>query len=135
MAHRHKSNFPQQEAKFQIACLTGDMGQVNKPKKPTPAVPVVTHSYLRKRVTDLSAPILLRLHSLPKFLVPGLIVILMLLGLFLSAPYSGIALTVVSLFIGWLMYLSWPLLDTKSRTIRFLVFLILIAATVVKYGA
>ena len=111
------------------------MGQASKPKKPNPAVPVVTHSALRKRITDLSAPALLRIHGLPKFLVPGLIAILMLLGLFLPAPYSGISLTIVSAFIGWLMYLSWPLLDSKSRLIRLLVFLILIAATSINYGA
>jgi hypothetical protein len=110
------------------------MGQTNKPKKPNPAVPVVTHSALRKQVTDWSAPALLRIHGLPKFLVPGMIAVLMLLGLFLEAPYSGAALTVVSLFIGWLMYLSWPLLDSKSRVIRFLVFLILVAATAINYG-
>lgn len=111
------------------------MGQASKPKKPNPAVPVVTHSALRKRITDLSAPALLRIHGLPKFLVPGLIAILMLLGLFLPAPYSGISLTIVSAFIGWLMYLSWPLLDSKSRLIRLLVLLILIAATSINYGA
>lgn len=111
------------------------MGQANKPKKPNPAVPVVTHSALRKRITDMSAPTLLRIHGLPKFLVPGLIAVLMLLGLFSPAPYSGIALTVVCIFIGWLMYLSWPLLDSKSRMIRLLVFLILVAATAINYGA
>jgi hypothetical protein len=111
------------------------MGQANKPKKPNPTVPVVTHSVLRKRVTDLSAPVLLRIHGLPKFLVPGLIAVLMLLGLFLPVPYSGISLTVVSAFIGWLMYVSWPLLDSKSKLLRFLVFLILIAATAINYGA
>jgi len=111
------------------------MGQANKPKKSIPAVPVVTHSALRKRITDLSAPFLLRIHGLPKFLVPGLIAVLMLLGLFLPTPYSGFALTVVSAFNGLLMYLSWPLLDSKSRIIRLLVFLILIAATAVNYGA
>lgn len=108
------------------------MGQAKKPK---PTVPVVTHSVLRKRVTDLSAPALLHIHGLPKFLVPGLIAVLMLLGLLSPAPYSGVALTVVSAFIGWLMYLSWPLLDSKSRLIRLLVFLILLAATVVNFGA
>jgi hypothetical protein len=111
------------------------MGQAEKSKKPNPAGPVVTHSALRKRVTDMSAPTLLRIHALPKFLVPSLIAVLMLLGLFSPAPYSGIALTVVCIFIGWLMYLSWPLLDSKSRMIRFLVFLILVAATAINYGA
>jgi hypothetical protein len=111
------------------------MGQAKKPEKPTPAVPVVTHSLLRKRITNLSAPFLLRIHGLPKFLVPSLIAVFMLLGLFLEPPYSGISLTVVSVFIGWLMYVSWPLLDSKSRLIRILVFLILLAATAVNYGA
>jgi hypothetical protein len=120
---------------FANPCLTWVMGQANKPKKPNPTVPVVTHSVLRKRVTDLSAPVLLRIHGLPKFLVPGLIAVLMLLGLFLPVPYSGISLTVVSAFIGWLMYVSWPLLDSKSKLLRFLVFLILIAATAINYGA
>jgi hypothetical protein len=41
----------------------------------------------------------------------------------------------VSVFIGWLMYVSWPLLDSKSRFIRILVFFILLAATAVNYGA
>ena len=111
------------------------MGQANKPKKPNPTVPVVTHSALRKRVTDLSAPALLMIHSLPKLLVPGLIVILMVAGMLLGPPYGGVPLTVVSIFIGWLMYLSWPLLDQRSRLIRFLVFLILVAATAITYGA
>jgi hypothetical protein len=110
------------------------MGQANKPKKPNPAVPVVTHSALRKRVTNLSAPVLLRIHSLPRFIVPGLIAILMVVGLLVDPPFSGIALSVVSVFIGWLMYLSWPLLDSRSRLIRFIVFLILIGATAVNFG-
>jgi hypothetical protein len=52
----------------------------------------------------------------------------------LQPPYAGIALTVVGFFIGWLMYLSWPLLDSKSRLIRLFVFLILIAAAAINYG-
>ena len=110
------------------------MGQANKPKKPNPAVPVVTHSALRKRVTDLSAPALLRIHGLPKFLVPALIAALMVTGLLIDPPIAGVPLSVVSAFIGWIMYLSWPLLDSRSKLIRFLVFLILIAATAVQYG-
>lgn len=111
------------------------MAQPKKPKKPAPAVPVVTHSALRKSVTDASAPLLLRIHSLPKFLVPVVIAVLMMLGLFSPALLGGIALSVVCLFIGWLMYLSWPLLDPSSKLIRSIVFIILVTATVVKYSA
>ena len=57
----------------------------------------------------------------------------MVLALFSNGLTGGIALTVVSVFIGWLMYLSWPLLDGRSRIVRLLVLGILIAATAVKY--
>lgn len=109
------------------------MSKKNNPKKPNPTVPVVTHSLLRKKITNASAPILLRIHALPRFIVPVVMVVFMVLGLFLQPPFSGLALTIVSTFIAWLMYLSWPLLDPRSKLIRFTVFLILVGATSVKY--
>ena len=109
------------------------MSKKNNPKKPTPTVPVVTHSLLRKKITNASAPILLRIHSLPRFIVPALMAVFMVLGLFLQPPFSGLALSVVTTFVAWLMYLSWPLLDPRSKFIRFNVFLILVAATFVNY--
>jgi len=105
----------------------------NEPKKPKSTVPVVTHSLLRKKITNISAPLLLRIHTLPKFVVPALMAAFMLLGLFLQPPFSGLALTVVTTFVAWLMYLSWPLLDHRSKFIRFTVFLILVAATFVNF--
>jgi len=105
----------------------------NDPKKPRPTVPVVTHSLLRKKITNVSAPLLLRIHTLPKFIVPALMAMFMVLGLFLQPPFSGLALTVVTSFVAWLMYLSWPLLDPRSKFIRFTVFLILVAATFVNF--
>lgn len=94
---------------------------------------MVTHSLLRKKITNISAPLLLRIHTLPKFVVPALMAAFMVLGLFLQPPFSGLALTVVSTFVAWLMYLSWPLLDHRSKFIRFTVFLILVAATFVNF--
>ena len=109
------------------------MSKNNEPKRPKPTVPVVTHSLLRKKITNISAPLLLRIHTLPKFVVPALMAAFMLLGLFLQPPFSGLALTVVTTFVAWLMYLSWPLLDHRSKFIRFTVFLILVAATFVNF--
>ena len=100
----------------------------NKPQEP-----IVTHSVTRKAITQASTPVLLRIHMLPKFLAPVVIAGLMVLALFSNGQIGGIALTVVSVFIGWLMYLSWPLLDGRSRVLRLLVLVILIAATAVKY--
>ncbi|MEI6108634.1 MAG: DUF6703 family protein [Actinomycetes bacterium] len=98
-----------------------------------PQEPVITHSVARKAITQASTPLLLRIHLLPKFVVPVLIAGFMVLALFTSGLIGGIALTFVSIFIGWLMYLSWPLLDSRSRVLRFLVLCILISATAVKY--
>lgn len=95
--------------------------------------PVVTHSVVRKAISEASAPVLLRIHTFPKFLVPALIAGLMVLALFLTGVAAGICLSIVAIFIGWLMYLSWPLLDARSRIVRLLVLGILIAATAVKF--
>ena len=73
------------------------------------------------------------LQSFNKFVVPALMAAFMVLGLFLQPPFSGLALTVVTAFVAWLMYLSWPLLDHRSKFIRFTVFLILVAATFVNF--
>ena len=94
---------------------------------------MVTHSLLRKKITNVSAPMLLRIHTFPRFVVPALMAAFMVLGLFLQPPFSGLALTVVTTFVAWLMYLSWPLLDHRSKFIRFTVFLILVAATFVNF--
>ena len=88
---------------------------------------------MRKAITEASAPTLLRIHTFPKFVVPALIAGLMVLALFLEGPLAGICLAIVAVFIGWLMYLSWPLLDGRSRVIRLLVLGILVAATFVKF--
>jgi ABC-type multidrug transport system fused ATPase/permease subunit len=111
------------------------MSNSKKPNKPKPTVPVVTHSAARKKITDLSAPVLLRIHALPRFIVPALMAIFLVLGLFLKPPISGISLSVVCLFVAWLMYLSWPLLDPRSKFIRFTVLMVLIAATFVNFVA
>lgn len=94
---------------------------------------MITHSATRKSITEASAPVLLRIHTFPKFLVPAAIAGLMVLALFLNGFWSGICLSIVAVFIGWLMYLSWPLLDGRSRIVRLFVFGILISATVLKF--
>jgi hypothetical protein len=88
---------------------------------------------LRKRVEVLSAPTLIRLHSLPRSVMPVLILLFMFVGLVKDNVIGGIALLIVAAFVGWLLYLSWPLLEGRARIIRALAVLLVVAASFSKF--
>ena len=88
---------------------------------------------VRKRVEVLSAPILIRLHSLPRAVIPALILLFMFVGLVKDNALGGIALLIVATFVGWLLYLSWPLLEGRARILRTLAVLLVFAAAISKF--
>lgn len=88
---------------------------------------------LRKRIEILSAPSLIRLHSLPRAVVPVVIIGLMFLGLVNDEALGGISMLLVAAFVGWLLYLSWPLLEARARILRALVVLLVIMAALSKF--
>jgi len=88
---------------------------------------------LRKRIEVLSAPSLIRLHSLPRAVVPVVIILLMFIGLVKDSALGGIALLLVSAFVGWLLYLSWPLLEGRARILRALTVLLVLMAALSKF--
>jgi len=90
---------------------------------------------LRKRVEVLSAPTLIRLHALPRAFMPILILLLMFVGLMKDDAIGGIALIIVAAFVGWLLYLSWPLLEGRARILRALAVLLVVAAALSKFMA
>lgn len=61
---------------------------------------------------------LVRLARLPKLVIPGAMLALMLIGLAAPLPIALAALTVVVLFVGWLAVLSWPVLDARGKFVR-----------------
>ncbi|TAK69063.1 MAG: hypothetical protein EPO13_09340 [Actinomycetota bacterium] len=68
-----------------------------------------------------SAPALLVLHRLPRWLVPVILGVLLVVGLAVSGPWrwlGALALLIVGAFIGWLTALSWPLLSGTARLAR-----------------
>ena len=72
-----------------------------------------------------SAPLLLKIHSLPRFVFPLFTLVLLLLGLFLeSGVLGGIFLIALALALGWLVALSWQLLTPSARLMRSLLLLI-----------
>lgn len=68
----------------------------------------VVHGGLRGRVERVSYPYLVKLHEIPRWLLVGSLVVLLLGGV-LGPRWVGTAcLAVVVAFFGWLTYLAWP---------------------------
>jgi hypothetical protein len=72
------------------------------------------------------------MHSLPGWLVPLLIGVLLLGGLALPWVWAGLLLLVPALFLLWLLALSWPITSPVGRVTRSLVVLALVVAAVLK---
>jgi len=75
----------------------------------------------RERFEDFSRPILLRMQSLPGFLIPVTLGTVLFFGLTLEAAWSGILLILIALFLFWLTAVSWPRITTGSRVLRVVV--------------
>jgi len=82
---------------------------------------------IRKRIENASAPLLLRLHAMPRFVVPVMLVAALLVGFITTGVISVVAILFVALFVTWLLYLSWPLLDSGPRVLRAAVVALLLA--------
>ena len=83
---------------------------------------------LRKQVEILSTPILRKINNWPRPLVPILLLVFLLFGLFVPGTVGGFFILLVGLFVGWLLYLSWPLLPASSRIFRLLAVAVILAS-------
>jgi hypothetical protein len=78
----------------------------------------VTPSPTRRELSRLTAPALAWLSVRPKLLLPLVSVALLIGGLALP-PAVGVPLLVLLLLvIGWLSYLSWPVVVGPARLVR-----------------
>ena len=73
---------------------------------------------LRGRFEEFSYPLIARMQSMPVFVVPLLLGVLMLVGLTLPWAWSGILLIVIAIFLLWLTAVSWPTLERGNRIAR-----------------
>jgi O-antigen ligase len=81
-----------------------------------------------RRATDrLSARPLLYLYQLPRWLPPGVLVVLLVAGLAVKGIGGAIALCGVAAMLGWLAAVSWPRLSTAGRAGRLLAIAVVIA--------
>lgn len=87
---------------------------------PQPASP------LRQRLTKASYPLIARLHAMPKLTLPLITVALVLLGGFAPLAVAVPALLLLALLLGWLGFLSWPVVSPGSRMLRIFAVLVVL---------
>lgn len=79
-----------------------------------------------------STRLLVYLRSLPRWLPPTVLGLVLLAGLALPGLAGAVALLLVAAFLEWLLTLSWPVLSPAGKAIRVLALLLLLFAAVAK---
>lgn len=70
------------------------------------------------------------LSRLPQFVIPAAMVGLMVVGLAATTAVALPALLLVMMFIGWLAFLSWPVISLGQRAIRLVAIGLVVVAAV-----
>lgn len=107
------------------------------PRQRTPREPLVKQPApgFRGKVERSSAPLLLWLSARPRFVIPVLSAVLLIGGL-ASPPAIGVPLlALLVLLVGWLSYLSWPVVEGFQRVVRLGTIGLVLAAIVGKLTA
>ena len=87
---------------------------------------------LRRRIDHASLPLITRLSRLPKAM-PFLIMLAFLAaGAVIGGPVGFALMGLAALFVGWILYLSWPRLSSSERIMRLAVLLLAVALAVVQ---
>ena len=89
---------------------------------------------LRRRVEDVSRPLLIRLSSLPRLLIPLLTTALVAIGLFAPLAVSLVALLLVLVFLGWITYLAWPVVPGSGRALRVILLVLVVGLAYLRIG-
>jgi high-affinity Fe2+/Pb2+ permease len=89
---------------------------------------------LRSRIEHASHPLMERFNALPRVVVLLVLLTLLAVGVLAPEPWSGLAFLVVSVFIGWLLYLTWPRLTLPERLMRFAVLALTVAVGIINLG-
>lgn len=105
-------------------------GRARQPREPLVAQPAPG---LRGQVERASAPALLRLSSLPAFVLPVLSVVLLVAGLAAPPGLGAPVLLLLIAVIAWLSYLSWPAVHGVQRLLRVGVVALLVVALVLRF--
>ncbi|MGH3486589.1 MAG: DUF6703 family protein [Actinopolymorphaceae bacterium] len=90
-------------------------------------------SGFRARVERVSYPLLVRLHTLPRWLVALIPVALLLGGLTAPWPYSSVCLAALVVVMGWVAYLAWHHGDRLRKVIRVVALGLAVVALVLSF--
>jgi hypothetical protein len=101
------------------------------PTRPVPASPTPG---ARAALERASYPLLARIATAPKWLVGLAAGAVLLGGLLAPSPWGPLLLLVVAAFLGWLVLLSWPALDTRGRLIRLVTLGLVLGAAAVSWN-
>jgi ABC-type multidrug transport system fused ATPase/permease subunit len=94
--------------------------------RPTREAPVAPATGARRTLEVKTGPLLVMIHSMPRWVLPVSLAAALFFGLLLDGSWAwlgAILLGVIAVFLAWLLALSWPLLSTSSRLIRSVVVL------------
>ena len=83
-------------------------------------------SPLRARITKASYPVITKLHAMPKLTLPVASLLLVIIGAFAPVAMAVIALLLLAVLLGWLGYLSWPVVSMTNRLLRVFAVLVIV---------
>lgn len=90
----------------------------------------------RRRLERVSTPLLIRLHTVPRWLLGVVLGLLLLAGLGFTGPLSwlgGVCILLIVAFVAWLSALAWPVLTGGSRVARVIVVAAILGIGVLKF--
>ncbi len=73
-----------------------------------------------------------RLNSLPRAVSLVALLVALAVGLLAPRPFGGIAFLLVTAFVGWLLFITWPRLSIPERMMRLAVLVLTFAVAVVR---
>ena len=87
---------------------------------------------LRPSIERASLPLITKISSLPKALPFLLMLALLVAGVLIGGPAGFVLMGLAAVFVGWVLYLSWPRLTGSERIMRLAVLLLAVAMAVVQ---
>lgn len=89
----------------------------------------------RRTLERFSAPVLIRLHAMPRWIVPVVLAAALFGGLVMPTSWAwlgALLLVLTAVFVGWLTSLSWPILTPAARAVRVVLVVALLGIAVYK---
>jgi hypothetical protein len=89
-------------------------------------------SGVRKSIEGRSAVPMAFLYQLPRWALPIGLAALLIAGLAISGVIGAVIILVLTVFLGWLAYLSWPSIGAQARVLRVAAAIVLIGLAVLQ---